>query len=94
MTWEGFNTKTKKRFTVLVVEADKPVPWTAPVDVPFDPDDPLAMSGDHHAGCYHTLNIYGQVGLRQWVEPDQDLLPTTTSAPEQVSANSATPGGL
>jgi hypothetical protein len=27
--------------TLLVVEAGKPVPWTKPEDIPFDPDGPL-----------------------------------------------------
>jgi hypothetical protein len=47
----------------LAIEADDPVPWTAPTDVPFDPADDYAMSGTHHHGAYHYLHANGAVSI-------------------------------
>jgi prepilin-type processing-associated H-X9-DG protein len=39
--------------TILVIEAEKPVPWTKPEDIPYDPSKPIAplLSSFFRGGC-------------------------------------------
>ena len=65
--------------TVLVVEADRPVPWTAPEDIPYDPADPGAMKGLHHEGAYFALDYAGMV-LTMHADAPPKQLPSNGSA--------------
>lgn len=53
LTWDDF--PDGRENTILVVEAGGPVPWTKPVDLPYDPDQPLPLLGDVYAKPYHFL---------------------------------------
>ena len=70
--------------TILVVEADRPVPWTAPEDIPYDPAEPAVMNGVHHEGLYYAFNLHGQV-LSLHAEP------STTQATGTASPKIAKP---
>jgi hypothetical protein len=41
--------------TVAVIETQKPIPWTQPVDPPFDRDSPLPQFASGHPGGFHAL---------------------------------------
>jgi hypothetical protein len=41
--------------TILVFEADTPVPWTKPEDLMWSPDGPLPRLAGNHAGGTHVL---------------------------------------
>jgi RNA polymerase sigma factor (sigma-70 family) len=47
--------------TLLVVEAGRPVPWTKPEDLPYDPDKPLPRLGGAFPGIIHALFADGSV---------------------------------
>jgi prepilin-type processing-associated H-X9-DG protein len=47
--------------TVMVVEADRPVPWTKPDDIDFDRDAPTPSFGKHHPGGFNALFADGSV---------------------------------
>jgi hypothetical protein len=49
------------RYTILVVEAKREVPWTKPEDVPFDPDKPLPELGGFTEGGFRALLADGSV---------------------------------
>jgi uncharacterized protein (TIGR03067 family) len=49
------------RYTILVVEAKRDVPWTKPEDVPFDPDKPLPELGGFAEGGFRALCADGAV---------------------------------
>jgi hypothetical protein len=42
-------------FTVMVVEAASPVPWTKPEDLPFAKDKPLPKLGGQFAQGFHLV---------------------------------------
>jgi hypothetical protein len=78
MTWEDLN--SRKITPHMLVESDRPVPWTAPIDVPYNAQDPFTMKGDHHSGRYHSSDGSGRVVLRDWTENEMDVSGTVTSA--------------
>jgi hypothetical protein len=47
--------------TILVVEAAKPVPWAAPLDVRYDPDKPLPELGGVRPGEFLVAMVDGSV---------------------------------
>jgi hypothetical protein len=57
--------------TVLVFEADTPVPWTKPDDLRWTPDGPLPRLAGNHAGGTHALLADGATRfLRSTIRPD------------------------
>ena len=48
--------------TVLVFEADTPVPWTKPDDLRWTPEGPLPRLTSNHAGGTHVLLAEGERG--------------------------------
>jgi prepilin-type processing-associated H-X9-DG protein len=47
--------------TLMIVEAAKPVPWTKPQDLPYDPNQPLSKLGSHRPGGFNTAFCDGSV---------------------------------
>ena len=47
--------------TLLVVEAGRPVPWTKPDDVAYDPKKPVPALGGAFAGVFHAAFADGTV---------------------------------
>jgi hypothetical protein len=47
--------------TIMLVEAAKPVPWTAPEDLPFDVDKPLPKLGSHPGAGFNAALVDGSV---------------------------------
>jgi prepilin-type processing-associated H-X9-DG protein len=47
--------------TVLVTEADQPVPWTAPQDIPYDPNVSMLGMGSRHPGGFNLSMADGSV---------------------------------
>ncbi len=47
--------------TLLVVEADSPVPWTQPEDLPYSPDQPLPKLGGLFRDGFNVLMADGSV---------------------------------
>jgi hypothetical protein len=41
--------------TLLIVEADTPVPWTKPEDLVYDPDKPLPKIGGQFSNKFHAV---------------------------------------
>jgi hypothetical protein len=57
--------------TVLVFEADTPVPWTKPDDLRWTPDGPLPQLAGNHSGGTHVLLADGATRfLRSMIRPD------------------------
>ncbi|MCI0377972.1 MAG: DUF1559 domain-containing protein [Gemmataceae bacterium] len=56
--------------TILLVEAAEPVPWTKPVDLPFDPKKPLPKLGAAFKGrfLFATADGAAHVGKRDFDE--------------------------
>jgi hypothetical protein len=53
--------------TLLLVEAGKPVPWTKPEDLPYDPDQPLPELKLLFRDGFRAATV---AGGRQWVPKD------------------------
>ena len=47
--------------TLMIVEAAKPVPWTKPDDIPFDPNGPTPQLGKHYNGGCNAVAADGAV---------------------------------
>jgi hypothetical protein len=47
--------------TLMIVEAAKPVPWTKPDDIPFDPNGPTPQLGTHFNGGCNAVAADGMV---------------------------------
>jgi len=47
--------------TLLIVQAGKPVPWTKPEDLPYDPNKPLPKLGGHTPGGFNAAFCDGSV---------------------------------
>jgi hypothetical protein len=43
--------------TILVIEADEKLPWTKPVDIPYDPNQPLPRMGGLYSGRQFNLAL-------------------------------------
>ncbi len=89
MKWEDLN--TGKLTYNFLIEADRPVPWTAPLDVPYNAKDPFTMQGDHHSGWFHTSALSGRVQFRPWIDNDASIPGAGTSPPSKKT--SAASGG-
>jgi hypothetical protein len=70
--WEDFTDGTS--LTILVVEAEKAVPWTKPEDLPYDPNKPIAplLSTHFHDGC-SVAHADGSVHLVPFNTPEAIL---------------------
>jgi hypothetical protein len=63
--------------TLLVVEAGEAVPWTKPVDIPYDANKPVPKLGGNFKDGFHVLFADGSVRfVRQFHEPTLRLLIT------------------
>jgi hypothetical protein len=75
--------------TLMVVEAKKPVPWTKPEDLPFDPDkSPVSLqgAGSGHSGGFHANFVDASVWfLPNSTDPSLFRLLITRSDGEMVS---------
>ena len=49
--------------TILLVGAERDIPWTKPEDIPFDPEKDLPKFGGHHQGGFLALFADGSVRL-------------------------------
>jgi hypothetical protein len=47
--------------SLLIVEAKRPVPWTKPEDIPYDPQKPIPELGGHFEGGFLTAFCDGSV---------------------------------
>lgn len=47
--------------TITVVEAQRPIPWTKPEDIAYDPAKPLPKLGGHEAGVFTAATADGAV---------------------------------
>jgi hypothetical protein len=47
--------------TLLAAEADRPIPWTKPEDIPYDPDKPLPKLGGLTEGGFNAATCDGAV---------------------------------
>ena len=57
--------------TVLVFEAENPVPWTKPDDLRWSPEGPLPRVADNHAGGTHVLWAAGGTWfLKSTIRPE------------------------
>jgi hypothetical protein len=54
--------------TILVVEAADPVPWTKPVDLPFDPNGPMPKVGGVVGNGFYA--VFADVTVR-WIDAEQ-----------------------
>src|SRR5262249_32402955 len=59
--------------TFMVVEANKPVPWTKPEDIPFDPARPLPPLGGRFPKSFHVVFADGAVRAVQTSTPEGTL---------------------
>ena len=48
-------------YTILLVEAGEPVPWTKPIDLPYDPEKPLPKLGGMFGGESYVVMCDGTV---------------------------------
>ena len=75
--------------TILVVEAQRDIPWTKPEDIPFDPNGALARAGRVHAGWFQC-RLRGRVGpvhLKKSIEPARLESLITRAGGEVISAD-------
>ena len=47
--------------TLMIVEADRAVPWTKPEDLPYDPKKPIPKVGGVYGGAFNALFGDGSV---------------------------------
>ena len=47
--------------TLMIVEAAKPIPWSKPEDLPYDPNKPLPKLGGHAPGGFNAAFCDGSV---------------------------------
>lgn len=74
--------------TILVVESARPVPWTAPDDIPYDPSLPFAGFGSKHPGGCNIALADGSVRfLKRSVLPGVITSLLTRAGGEIVSPN-------
>lgn len=59
--------------TFLIATAEKPVPWTKPEDIPFDPKKPLPALGDPFARGFNVVFADGMVRFLPKNTPEADL---------------------
>ncbi len=59
--------------TLLIVEADREVPWTKPEDIPFDPGKPLPKLGGFFEGGFHAVLADGAARFVPDVMDEQSL---------------------
>jgi hypothetical protein len=59
--------------TLLIIEADRPVPWTKPDDLPFDPAKPLPKVGGQFVNYFHATFCDGS-GRRLPKDIGEDVL--------------------
>ncbi len=51
LTWNDF--PDGRANTILIVEAAEGVPWTKPVDIHYNPDNPISVTGNYHQKSIH-----------------------------------------
>lgn len=59
--------------TLLVVEASKPVPWSKPADLPYDPKKPLPKLGAMFEGAFLCSLADGSVNMAKRNAPERAL---------------------
>ena len=74
--------------TILAVEWDGNVPWTKPVDIPFDPDGAVPALGGFWADEFNVLMCDGSVRGAQETDPPQHL-----ESPGHAIRRRGDPGG-
>lgn len=105
--WESPNLRLDKDFpdgtndTIMVAEAAKPVPWSQPADLEYDPKEPLPVLSDQyskavgHFLCYVTKRVQGSNVLfadgsvrfqRAAIDPDVLRAMLTRNGGEKVAA--------
>jgi hypothetical protein len=73
-------------FTIMVVEAARPVPWTKPEDLPFDKEKPVPELGGVFKEGFHALTAGGSVRfLRRPLNPEVLRALITPNGGEAVS---------
>lgn len=59
--------------TLLVAEARKPVPWSAPFDTPFNPQIPMSGLGSRHPGVFYAAFADGSIKFLKTTIPPATL---------------------
>lgn len=63
----------RRSFTILIVEAEKGVPWTKPEDIPFTQGQPLPKLGRFFKGRFQTAKVSGET-LAHFQDIDPEAL--------------------
>jgi RNA polymerase sigma factor (sigma-70 family) len=85
--------KDKLAFTIMVVEAAEPVPWTKPEDLAYDEAQPLPRLGGQFKGGYHVALADGAaLFLSKEVAPETLRALITRSGGEVISIDKLRPG--
>jgi beta-lactamase regulating signal transducer with metallopeptidase domain len=72
--------------TIMVVEAKRPVPWTKPEDIPYDPSHPLRGIGQLHPGGFLAGMADGSVRFfKDSINPDMLRALFTRASGEVIS---------
>ena len=64
--------------TILIVEANKSVPWTKPDDLPYNPNGPLPPLGGHSPNGFNAVSADGAVHSIPKNTPETTLRPLIT----------------
>jgi hypothetical protein len=74
--------------TLMIVEAAKPVPWTKPEDLPYDPAKPLPQVGGHTPGGFSAAFCDGSIRvLRQNIKESALRALITRNGGEVIDPN-------
>jgi hypothetical protein len=78
-------------WTIMVVEAKRPIPWTKPEDIPFDPDGPLPTLGGYQPESQGFNAAFGDGSVKfvnETVNPSVLKALLTAQGGEVMSADS------
>lgn len=79
----GSRTIDGTSYTLLVVEAGEPVPWTRPDELPYDPKGPLPRLGGPFGGDFNALFADGSVHLIPRAAPERLVRALITPAGQE-----------